>query len=321
MGVRMGGKPRITISSRQAAQHIKSGMSDPDLMRMYNVSARSLERLFEKLIEAGRITRAELEERTWFLRKSHVVDLVAIPLGTRRKRKEKIRISSREAVRSIRSGMTDTDLMEKYDLSARGLDGLFSKLVKAGKIDQADLDERKVAFKWAEIAFLKDEGSPAEPIEDSEAESEADSTSLRDMIERYRVHVAACLGAVGGMVFLSITFLMIAGWDNTRQALLGAKTPPQQEVPANSTLSDLADQMIGVLQSIARGDLPSNALASGAARSSAYERCLMDCDRQHSGSDEDERAMRVNCRMECVVRFSERMKKIRELYYGTPIRR
>jgi hypothetical protein len=41
-------------------------------------------------------------------------------------------IKARDIVRDIRSGMTDAELMEKYGLSAKGLESAFTKLVNSG---------------------------------------------------------------------------------------------------------------------------------------------------------------------------------------------
>jgi hypothetical protein len=41
-------------------------------------------------------------------------------------------IKARDIVRDVRSGMTDAELMEKYGLSAKGLESAFTKLVNSG---------------------------------------------------------------------------------------------------------------------------------------------------------------------------------------------
>ncbi len=55
---------------------------------------------------------------------------------------ERRNINANKAVEDIRSGYSDMDLMEKYKLSARGLHSLFGKLVKAGVLEQKELDSR-----------------------------------------------------------------------------------------------------------------------------------------------------------------------------------
>lgn len=63
---------------------------------------------------------------------------------------EKKTISAKEVVADIKAGMSNEQLMAKYGLSARGLQTLFDKLLKAGLITQAVLDQRRVALDQAE---------------------------------------------------------------------------------------------------------------------------------------------------------------------------
>ncbi len=49
----------------------------------------------------------------------------------------KPKIGARQAVNDIKSGMTDAELMEKYKLTAKGLESLFGKLVEAKLLDQS----------------------------------------------------------------------------------------------------------------------------------------------------------------------------------------
>jgi hypothetical protein len=58
----------------------------------------------------------------------------------------KPKIKARNIVNDIRSHMTDPELMAKYDLSARGLQSAFIKLLDARAITQAELDRRPSAL-------------------------------------------------------------------------------------------------------------------------------------------------------------------------------
>ncbi|MEW6137367.1 MAG: hypothetical protein AB1733_03970 [Thermodesulfobacteriota bacterium] len=58
--------------------------------------------------------------------------------------KRQIRI--REALHDVRSGMSDAELMAKYQLAARGLQSLFAKLVDAGLITLQELERRMPGF-------------------------------------------------------------------------------------------------------------------------------------------------------------------------------
>lgn len=51
-------------------------------------------------------------------------------------------IKAKEFIKDVRSGMDDTALMEKYDLSQQGLQKVFQKLVEADFITVLELHER-----------------------------------------------------------------------------------------------------------------------------------------------------------------------------------
>ena len=59
--------------------------------------------------------------------------------------KKKLRAS--ELAKDIRSGMTDPKLMEKYELSAKGLSSAFQKLVDAGIVGKEELENRTSIYK------------------------------------------------------------------------------------------------------------------------------------------------------------------------------
>lgn|GEM_PF-1826885 len=52
-------------------------------------------------------------------------------------------IKAKEVVADIRAGIDDVGLMDKYKLTARGLDSLFQKLLTAGLISRTDWTARK----------------------------------------------------------------------------------------------------------------------------------------------------------------------------------
>jgi hypothetical protein len=54
----------------------------------------------------------------------------------------KRKITGREVLKDIKAGMDDPELMDKYKLSAQGLQSVFNKLVNAGVLTQAELDAR-----------------------------------------------------------------------------------------------------------------------------------------------------------------------------------
>jgi hypothetical protein len=51
-------------------------------------------------------------------------------------------IKASEIVRDIRGGLTNLDIMEKYQLSSKGLQSLFTKLIEARAVRNGELDGR-----------------------------------------------------------------------------------------------------------------------------------------------------------------------------------
>ncbi len=131
-------KPKIAVGG--VLKDIRSGVDDAALMQKYHLSAKGLQSLFQKLLEKELITASELEQRTPGSEGSSPAEPAKEP------DKKGALISPAEAVRDIRSGMHDFDLMEKYRLSAKGLQSLFDHLVKAGLMEQAEFDRRMPSF-------------------------------------------------------------------------------------------------------------------------------------------------------------------------------
>ena len=80
-------------------------MTDTELMAKYDLSARGLQSAFIKLLNARAITHAEMNQRRAIYHDKTLVQ----------------QIDARDIVKDIRSGMTDSELMKKYDLSSEGL--------------------------------------------------------------------------------------------------------------------------------------------------------------------------------------------------------
>jgi uncharacterized protein (DUF433 family) len=96
-------KPKI--KARDAIKDIRLGMTDSQLMEKYGLSAKGLQSLILKLLEVKAITPTEIEQRSADYHDTTVIQqLDATDIGT-----------------DVRSGMTDSELMKKYDLSPEGL--------------------------------------------------------------------------------------------------------------------------------------------------------------------------------------------------------
>lgn len=98
-------QPKPKIKARDVINDIRSGMTDSGLMEKYGLSAKGLQSLFLKLIDIKAVTQAEIEQRNSAYQKSVSVQP----------------IDGNDLINDVRSGMTDSELMEKYSLSSEGL--------------------------------------------------------------------------------------------------------------------------------------------------------------------------------------------------------
>jgi len=81
-----------------------------------------------------------LLERNLLSQGSVVVDIAEAKLPDASPKKPVI--DAAEALQCISDGISDSALMKKYNISAKGLESLFKKLVSAGVIDQSDIEKR-----------------------------------------------------------------------------------------------------------------------------------------------------------------------------------
>ena len=81
----------------------------------------------------------ELDQRTRVSQRSHFVIFDGFPDVVRRQ----ARVKASDALQAIQSGMSDIAIMNQYNLSVKGLDSLYSKLMAMGKLDQAEMDARR----------------------------------------------------------------------------------------------------------------------------------------------------------------------------------
>jgi hypothetical protein len=130
----------VRISAKQVVDLMKSGMDDAGLMEKFNLSAKALHSLMEQLIEAGAVRPGEVNQRGSLSPESVVMNTTEF--GMPELSRGKPVINAADAINCIRSGMSDSSLMKRYSISARGLRSLFGKLVASGAIEQDELDRR-----------------------------------------------------------------------------------------------------------------------------------------------------------------------------------
>ena len=70
---------KVKIDAKTALEDIRAGMSDSALMDKHKLSAMGLQSLFDKLLQAGVISRSELEERIPLSQKSVDIEIFRCP--------------------------------------------------------------------------------------------------------------------------------------------------------------------------------------------------------------------------------------------------
>jgi hypothetical protein len=144
---------RRAISATKAVADIRSGMDDSALMDKYGISAQGLQGLFNKLMAAGLITERDIHERGGLVQGSVALDMSEVGFRPPETESEVVLkseveqaaqitkpiISAAQAIRDIKNGMEDIALMKKYDITAKGLQSLFRKLIAAGLLSSNDI--------------------------------------------------------------------------------------------------------------------------------------------------------------------------------------
>lgn len=303
-------KPKIRIGKRAIVRDIHAGLDDAELMRAFGLSAQGLQKLFAKLVAAAQISQSELDQRALRSTRSHVVELVDPPGSGR----STALVNTSDALADIRAGMSDTELMEKYNLSARGLENLFRKLTDAGAATLSDFSSRRAA------------GRRRSPIPVGEYDFPADDSQHHRWLrvksrERLRMVFAAIAGLVGGVVLIGT--ILVLGY---KVNYLSARTQRVEHSELETTvkaLQEQAEEMIAILEEIIQHP-PTSALSGIASSESVaeeYRECLENCEKSLPGSDDMDKALVLNCKKGCIGKYSERTRKIRERFYGTEVQK
>ena len=130
----MGDKRQINV--RNIINDLRSGMADWELQAKYKLSAKSLQTIFKKLVERRAISHSELYEMSSFYR-----DRLMISFGQWGTMGDKRQINGRDILNDLRSGMADSELQVKYNLSEKALQTILKKLVACKAISHSELYE------------------------------------------------------------------------------------------------------------------------------------------------------------------------------------
>lgn len=316
--------PTKKITTEEAVDAIRQGMSDAELMDRFGISARGLESLYKKLVLAGAVTQSEIDRRALTFERSHIVELTSFGLPSA----QKATVSSGDAVQAIRTGLTDAELMARYGISPSGLESLFKKLVKSGKVTQEELDRRARSLAWSDQAFVPGEEALA-GIWDHPAWETRTRGTLAQLLWEYKAYFAAGFStAVAIMAAVAVTLIFTGAFPFWGKAAKNPASPVIQEV---LSLQREAEDTIRTLEDIIRVSVrPGPYEGSSVAyrtpapteetfENSSYKSCLEDCERGFSGKDEDEQLLLVNCKMQCMAQYNRRIKKLKERFYSKPL--
>ncbi len=144
--------PAKTISVRSLEMDIRQGVKESEVLSKYRLTTRQLERLLNRMLKAGHLS--DLEVMHWlkmtdsqlmraFREGSEPQTGTQVSGGVQIERRT---IRARDVVQDIRSHVTDAQLMEKYHLTAKGLESLLKKLIKHNLISRSDLSWRPVGY-------------------------------------------------------------------------------------------------------------------------------------------------------------------------------
>ncbi|MBI5249335.1 MAG: PilZ domain-containing protein [Desulfomonile tiedjei] len=152
------------ISAKKVLDDISQGLDDADLMRKYNLSAKGLRSLFNKLAAAGLLKQVNARELVEDIRAGTNIADILSKYGLTDKAysslidtldrtgllngeaqqanhsKNTIRMSN--LVDDIRSGMSKPDLLAKYKLSSRGLRWVSMMLVSSGAMSWKEIFDK-----------------------------------------------------------------------------------------------------------------------------------------------------------------------------------
>jgi hypothetical protein len=225
---------------------------------------------------------------------------------------DKAIVNAEDAVRSIRSGMTDEALMEKYEISQKGLESLFRKLIAAGAIERSELDRRRGSLHRPDRTMSLRNPHCFANVENEDEEAMATIPEDRSIWEVYKHYFSAVGGAfVGGLfVFLGMTFLGDAGPSKS------SKSPPlgTPAVIADKWEPAQAEHLGRILESIANDERAKGYFESH-GNASEYEDCLNDCANSFGVGEQPDKALLTSCRRECVIKYAERVKEMRKRFY------
>jgi len=125
------------IDAADALNCMKSGMDDATLMKRYNLSAKGIQSLMEKLVAAGILSQSYVDSRNPANNKSFVLDEEA--KRPHADDEKIVNVDSSEILNHLRCGMPHESIVEAYGISRSDLDDLLDGLVTQGVLSRCEL--------------------------------------------------------------------------------------------------------------------------------------------------------------------------------------
>ena len=128
----------------------------------------------------------------------------------------------------------------------------------------------------------------------------------------YKHYFCAIVGALVGGLSVFLMTVLLDGSRTANSKELAKMTSPMT-IAVDRAIGQ-AGQLIKMLEGIVheRGSKPN---LEATENPSEYQRCLEDCASSFRVMEESDKGLLVNCRNECISRYSKRVKEIRKLYF------
>ena len=154
--------PKRTLNAKAVLIDIRVGLTDAQIMMKYHLSARGLESLKTKLVAAGLLRDADLNSRlsspppTGCLSITNgegnleetvdldpgTVQFGTVPTSVERNAEGRRKLSAKEILAEVKSGLSNAQLMAKYGISGEALEKVLTKIVGSGLIEKTEFDLR-----------------------------------------------------------------------------------------------------------------------------------------------------------------------------------
>ncbi|MBI5572665.1 MAG: PAS domain S-box protein [Desulfomonile tiedjei] len=129
------------IRAKDVVQDIRAGLTDPELMEKHKLTAKGLQSVFQKLLQANIAKPSEIYGRLSSYDETVAIEVSRIPV-TEPPEPQKKTIKSSKITADIRAGIADSQMMDKYGLTATGLDNVFKQLVAAGVVSEDEIERK-----------------------------------------------------------------------------------------------------------------------------------------------------------------------------------